>query len=404
MAEIKPFRAWLYAEKLSSHLSDLVTPPYDVINEAQRKAFESRHCDNSVRICLCEDPSDPNRYEKMAKIWREWKEQGVVEQYPQPSLYVIEESFRSEGLARTRIGFVSLLKVSPYEEKQVLPHEWTLARPKADRLALLQTMKTESSQIFFCYEDEALTLETYFKNELSKVAPYFSFEDDNGVSRRFWPVSDPQIIEQLQETLRKSPVLIADGHHRYETALKFRELTGHTYVQGYFTNLDAPGFGIRAIHRLISLDRSLESDLRRSFSIEDWSEKVTPDALTAWKQNHPNQLGLLYVTNRSVKLLSRPVDSAISSEVFALQHLIFEKLLGWDLQKISKGTIHFEHETEAFLKTLSSLEKGIGFFLPPTDLKLVLKLARAGERMPQKSTFFFPKLASGLVNYDLNDF
>jgi uncharacterized protein (DUF1015 family) len=406
MPKIFPYQALLYSKHLRRELDRLLSPPYDVISPEGFLELIKLHPYQSVRLALTEDPNDPERYEKMRKLCSSWKSEKALEIFPNKAFYLIEDSYREDGKDFKRIGFIALLEVSPFEKKEVLPHEHTLLGPKKDRLELLRTMRAEVSQIFLCYKDPSLALEKIYEDK-SKLDPLLSALDSTGVGRRVWAIDERPQIDRLQILLAQTPALIADGHHRYETALAFSSEC--KFAQVYFTNLCTPGFSIHPIHRLFSLPKSLTSmafveRLRARFECREWTEEVSVDALLREKKKGGLKLFLCLHEGNKNFLLSQKRASLEDAEIFSIHRDIFEAILGWNVKELAKGTIQYEHKTSDFFSRLHNLENGVGLFLPPTDLDLVMSLAEKGERMPQKSTFFFPKLASGLINFDLDEY
>jgi uncharacterized protein (DUF1015 family) len=408
MANVLPFKAFLYNKKLRGEIKNLVSPPYDVISPKQQAELKARHENNSVKLCLVEDAQDSNRYQKMKALYQDWKEKSVLTQNESPSFYLIEDTFEAAGEKKTRIGFVGLLQTCEIEDKVVLPHEHTLKGPKVDRLALLKTMGAEFSQIFLSYKDPQLTVENIYEKK-KNATPDFEIEDDLNIHRRMWLISDSAETAAMTKMFQDKELLIADGHHRYETAIAFKNEDGterSKYVQCYFMNLDSPGFSIQPIHRLFSLPENMSHEdfkakLSESFDLSEYSEELSFQELE--KNKSDDEINFICSMGDKNYLLKRKKKSPDDAEIFSLQHDIFEKLLGWDISKLSKGVIRFEHTNEEYKDTLKSLPRGVGFYLPATDLNLVMKLAKEGKRMPQKSTFFYPKLASGLVIYELGN-
>lgn len=406
MASIKAFRAWLYNRKYQDRIGEFISPPYDVIKEHEHKAMLEKNPLNSVALCLVDNPDDPERYRKMAARFEEWKFQQVLEPQPQPAIYLIEENFERLGQPAVRIGFVALLRTSPFEEKIVFPHERTLSGPKQDRLALLEEMRAEFSQIFMNYEDDTMILEKIHEG-LKKTPPYFEFTDENGHLKKMWVVSSEADISSLVNCMENTELLIADGHHRYETALHYATLSqaeDHQWVQVYFTNTKNPQFSILPIHRLADLPDSMtkaefETKLNEKFTVDRLSE------LPLQIETQAEKIQLIVSLDAGEHLLiSKEKESEDDAEVFSLQKDIFEGIYGLKPDQITKGRIYFEHERQAYLNSLSASKNRIGFYLPPTDMDLILRVVHKGQRMPQKSTFFYPKLSSGLVNYQYGYF
>lgn len=410
MAEIRGFKAHLYSENLHNEMQDLISPPYDVIHEEGRQGLIQKNKFNSVQICL----KAPNQtYQDMKNIFEKWKSEKVLEQHPRDALYLIEERFLLNDKEITRIGFIGLLKTSDFSEKKVLPHENTLSGPKKDRFELLENLRAEASQVFFCYDDPDQLIEGIY-NDLKQTSPRVSIEDPSGVSRKLWVLDQPQILKKIKEHFSNKKLLIADGHHRYETALSFSKTHPEIesqYVQAYFTNRLSPNFEILAIHRICSLpenwtDETFLKALAKRFQVE--ALEKTESSLTEFVESHknPERIGFLLVSKNLQKsfFVSRKKETENDAEIFSLQKEIFEPLFQWTSADIAKEKLSFEHDEKMFLERIKKTRNGIGFLLPPTDLDLVMKIVETGERMPQKSTFFYPKIASGLVIYELGSF
>lgn len=409
MPTIIPFRALTYSTKYQNELEKVIAPPYDVISPDGLAALRNRHSYNAVKLSLVDDPNDPDRYLKMKERFNDWKSKGVFEQSPGPAFYLIEEDFKVGGEQKTRVGFVALMEVSPFAEKKVLPHEFTLAGPKKDRLELLTQMGAELSQVFLCYKDSGLVLEK-IHSELKNTKPFLSSPEVDHVARNVWKISEPAQCQELIGLLSKQSVLIADGHHRYETSVHFREIDGtgkSKYVQVYFTNLESPGFAIQPIHRLFSLPKEITAEafiekMRKNFSVEE-VKNIAPDLLGQKTRRGEASFFIKLAESSKTFLVSRKKISDEDAEIFIIQKNIFEEILNWDVATVPYGVLKYEHELGEFEKSLSKLPQGVGIFLPPTNLDLVMKRALRGERMPQKSTYFYPKIASGLINYELGN-
>lgn len=410
MPEVKAFRAWMYKTENPSELDELVSPPYDVISENERQKMLERNPHNSVRLSL-KDPEATSPYEDMAETFKVWKKTGVLQQFPKEALYLVEEKYKSQSEEHIRIGFVGLLKTSEFSDKQVLPHEYTLKGPKKDRMELLKTMRAELSQIFFVYDDPQRLIDSIYE-EKQASEPLLQATDAAGVARRVWAIDKTEDIQKLCQSFETKPVLIADGHHRYETALEFSRQNSERasqYVQSYFLNAQSPGFQIRPIHRIASLPESMATSdflerVREEFSIEESSLEQLRKLAANELSRDQIRMGMI-VLEPSTKywILSRKKRSEEDAEIFSLQKDVFERLMGWDISKISeKSVVNYHHEIDGLMELIHKEPAKIGFVLPPTDLTLIRELAERGERMPQKSSFFFPKIASGLIIYDLD--
>jgi uncharacterized protein (DUF1015 family) len=343
----------------------------------------------------------------MSATYKEWKQSEVLTQERVPAYYFIKDEFLANGTPATRFGFVGLLELQEFGKGKVFPHEFTLAGPKKDRLALLEEMGAESSQIFFCYRDPQLTIESIFKS-LSAETPRYQGIDSSGVKRSLWTISDPATIQSIESALSDCDFLIADGHHRYETALEYRRLhpgESSRFVQAYFTNSLSPGFAILPIHRLFRLPtgvttESLIEDLKkRGYEIESANER----SLSSLTTTTPNSLSFGFSDQggtRKWKISikkSKNTDTAIAR----VQKDLFEAICRWTPEELKKGIVTYENTDEKFLEVLQSDSQKVGVYLPACTYDEIMNVVKSGDRMPQKSTFFAPKLASGLVIYDL---
>lgn len=406
MSQINTFRAFLYHPANPSEWPELLSPPYDVIKEEDRKQMIKRNPHNSVRLCLVEDPNDSHRYEKMNNFYQSWKSENLLQQQERPAFYLIEDRFQQDSNEKVRIGFVGLLEIVDFEKKKVLPHEHTLAGPKKDRLELLKTMGAELSQIYMVYDDPDLALESVHK-KLKATTPVVDCQDSTGVHRRMWCVENKEDIDSIKAAVEKSQLLIADGHHRYETALFYsKEFPSEKtkYVQTYFSNRRNPAFSILPIHRLFQIPTEWNSErilnqLKTKYQIE--TVTVLPDEIVPLQDEV--KFVISFREDSTHWILSRKKSSETDAEIFSIQTDIFEGVFGWDISKISKGLIEFEHTKNDYLKTLNDIKNSMGIYLPSTNMDLIMQVVNEGRRMPQKSTFFYPKLASGLVIYELGN-
>jgi uncharacterized protein (DUF1015 family) len=410
MTKLRGFKAYIYSEKLQPQMKDLISPPYDVIHETDRQELIKKNPLNSVQICL---KGPGQTYTDIKALFEDWKEKKILDLTPRDSLYLIEERFSLNAKEITRIGFVGLLKVSDFADKMILPHENTLSGPKKDRLELLETLRAEASQVFFCYDDPDQLIEKIY-NDLKFSSPRVSIQDPESVSRKVWVIDQPQLLKNIENHFSKKKLLIADGHHRYETALAFSKAhpeKNNQYVQGYFTNRLSPQFEILAIHRICSLPETLTDEtfltaLQTKFQIEAISPKEAALSQALLNRKRSDAVGFILCSKNLGKSfwISRKKQSSRDAEIFALQKDVFHDLFQWTSADIAKEKLKFEHDESIFLDRLSKQDRGIGFYLPPTDLDLVMEVVSTGERMPQKSTFFYPKIASGLLFYELGAF
>ena len=431
MADILPFRALRY-DLGRVAASQVVTQPYDKITPAMQDRYYAASPYNLVRIILGRreegDNSASNVYTRAATFGREWRKQGVLKRDPAPSIYGYSQTFQSpSGASSERRGFIALGRVEDYSAKVVFRHERTLAKPKADRLDLLRATRVHYEQLFLLYEDSGeidslLTPET---------APTIEVADEYGVAHRVWQVSDPVLIARIQEKMRRQKLVIADGHHRYETALNFRNecraakgkpdpQAPYEYVMMTFVNLNDPGLLILPTHRVVhSLDSFSAGDFfnatRTFFATEEIDSGIDGARATELlRQRGRAGTALLAVTANRAFLLHSPKPAAsqfmggLSARQQALDIVRLHKCLLEGVLKLSEESIrnqqnlsYLREASEAVLQVRQG-NANIAFLMNPCRVQQVRDVAFAGEVMPQKSTDFYPKLLSGLAAYALD--
>jgi len=404
MAEVIPFRAFHYADALKKELPRLVCPPYDVISSEERKRLAARHKTNFVRVELPAG-SAGSKYDLAAKIWKSWVAAGVLDRDGIPSFYLYEAAFRSPrtGKKLVRRGFFGALKTVPWGQG-VYPHEKTLPTHKADRLNLFKSVHVQTSPIQCLFDDRSGKAQRLI-DRAAKAKPWVDYTDA-GVRHRVWRLRDESTVAPLRAILRRAPVMIADGHHRYETSLNFSRwaksqwgakspLSG--YVMTYFSPVDEPGLEIHPTHRAVGWDK------RRFVNLEKWG-KLTPvkglKALAPLMEGKDGK-GLavgLYHDGKFYRYEITKTPPALKGTPSA--KLVVACLHAGPLFGLGKEDFAFSQKPEAVVRAAKA-QQGWGFFLAPTDLRQVIQIATAGQVMPPKSTYFFPKIPSGLLAHSL---
>ena len=348
MPVVKPFRAVRYDERLAGPLESLVAPPFDVISPEERARYRERSPYNVVHLTLPDDEREA------ARLWREWQDEGVLTRDEKPALWWLEQEYVGpDGIARRRDGFVAALRVEPYETRVILPHERTHAGPKEGRLRLLRATRTQLEPIFLLW-DGTIALDGVGEPDLEA--------EEGGVAARLWRL-DADFGDALTEELEDAQLLIADGHHRYETALAFHEEDGSdesAWLLAVIVPTDQEGLTIFPTHRVAQS-----------------------------------------VDGVSGEPIDRPDDEALPGLVLYRRGR-YELLHGegLDVQVVDRlapqGVTYTPNASEA----VAAVDRGdaeAAFLLRPTRIEDVWEIARRGEVMPQKSTFFYPKLTSGLL-------
>ena len=440
MADVHPFRAFRYDPQQVSP-SQVVTQPYDKITPALQERYYAASPHNLVRIILGrrEQNDNPanNVYSRAAAHFREWREQGVLRQDSQPSIYLYSQRFTlpNSSTEMERRGFIALGRVEDYAAGVVFRHEQTLAKPKADRLDLLRATRAHFGQIFMLYEDSG-QIESLLTTDAN---PDIEVTDEHGVVHRVWQVSDPAVIKSLQSTMSNKKLIIADGHHRYETALAYRNQrrtsalsttvlpdpasSPSEFVMMTFVDMNSPALVILPTHRLVhSLPSFSEEAFRNSarafFDVDEIDASLdAPRAMATLRESGRCGTTILAATAKRAFLLHHPNPN--TPEVFGgfslrqqaldvvqLHKCLLEKILSLSEESIrnQQNISYMRDPAEALAKVRNreSSHANIAFLLNPCRMGQVRDIAFAGEVMPQKSTDFYPKLLSGLTVYALD--
>lgn len=415
MVTVKPFRGVRYnLEK--ALLKNVVSPPYDVISEEEKEAYKTKSPYNVVKLIL---PEGEEKYVNASKIYNQWKSERVLIKDETPSYYVYEQEYQYEGKKYVRTGFIGLLKLEKFGTGKVFPHEKTLAGPKKDRFELMKACKANFSQIFGLYMDKENELEKVFSNA-KKDMPVASAVDDEGVKNTLWIIQEQDIVDKISRFMSNKSIFIADGHHRYETALNLRdffrkqnndspdEVRPYDFVMMMFVNFYDEGLKIFPTHRVVDLDESSDENgllkkLKNYFDMEMLEESNYRNFLK--RDNHCNIVmlmddkyyGLSVKDDNYEKLhpIYRKVDTYI------LQELIFKGVLGISEERLlNKEGITFV-QSEEEVKKIVRKKKAVGFIMNGIPIDVVREISESGNVMPQKSTYFYPKLQTGLVFNDI---
>ncbi len=413
MGRIIPFRGILYnREKVKG--SEVAAPPYDVISPEMKEELYSLSPYNAVRIDFGKDSDtdteDENRYTRAARFYEDWISEGILIRSERPTYYAYRMDYLWKGSTMSLTGFFGLLKLAELGYG-IYPHEDTHSKPKYDRLALLERVGANTSPIYSLYSSP----EKKASKALAKATsdePYMQAEDPDGVVHSFWPIEDEAIVKAITEDVDGRDIFIADGHHRYETALDYQKATRkkttgagadepYDYVLMFFANIHDEGIAILPTHRMITLDNSdkLFEKVEKYFDVED----LPPDTdLLDAIEGSTHTFGLYYKGGFSI-LKHRGgglegLNPAIKDlDVVVLHEVIFDKLLGatdWG----------YEMDVRKAVAMVDSGRYDAAFFLNPTAVTDIEKVALGSARMPPKSTYFYPKVRTGFVLNSLSSF
>ena len=410
MPETQPLQALRYSLERTGGLQDVVAPPYDVIDADQRIVLQARSPYNVVAIDLPEGGDD--RYERAAELLRQWRGEGVIVRDEQPALWTLEQDYTGpDGKQRTRRGFFARVRVEEYGAGRVRPHERTHPGPREDRLRLTRATRTNLSPIFSLYSDPGGTA----WSALSQAAPWAETTDDDGTINRLGRVQDAVAIETVTASLHNSELLIADGHHRYETARVYADEIGgegpHRYVLMCLVALQDPGLTVFPTHRLVkglsqAEQEALANTLRSKFDIE----RLQSTTELAPGPGDGVRIGYIDSQFRQPFMLSLKDDSIADAALpdhappyRRLDTAVFEALILKGPLKMSDHDIDelnglgYARNFDQALELVQTAAYDAAFFMAPTPIERVQEVAAAGESMPPKSTYFFPKVPTGLV-------
>jgi uncharacterized protein (DUF1015 family) len=413
MAEIQPLRALRYEPAVAGALQDVIAPPYDVIDAEQRAALVARSPYNVVRVDLPEDPGGGDVYAHAAQLLEQWQADGAVVRDDEPAIWILRQSYTGpDGRALTRQGFLARVRVTDYGAGRIRPHERTHPGPKEDRLRLTRATQANLSPIFSLYSDpqqrawQALA-------PFTAGPPWGEATDDEGTRNELWRVTDADAIAAVQDALADAELLIADGHHRYETARAYAEEIGgegdHRYVLMCLVALQDPGLTIFPTHRLVkdttpAQQEALARTLRADFEIEQ------ADELAPGPDGGPLSLGYIDAHFRTPYRLTlrdqQTADRALADHTAPYRRLdaaVLEALLLKGPLELTDDDISHLHRF-GYARTAQQarelVESGafdLAFVLRATPVQQVVEVAESGESMPPKSTYFFPKLPTGLL-------
>jgi uncharacterized protein (DUF1015 family) len=429
MADVQAFRAFRYDLGRVGALGDVIAPPYDVIGPDLQETLYERSPYNVIRLILgkenAADTEADNRYTRTARTLKGWQQDDILVQDSARSLYVYHQDFEVEGRRYTRKGFMARVRLEKFGSGRIYPHEETMAGPKADRLKLFRATAMNLSQIFGLFPDPDSSVQAALDAAVGRSLPLEAV-DHLGVVNKLWPVTDHQVVSAVTGLMGPKPVFIADGHHRYETALKYleeKQQTGEVkgpaaaanFVLMMLVSMQDPGLVILPTHRLVSNVGDMNADRLKTLLGPHFKLEIVGTgpaaARQAWARIESEgsqdllafgtvadgtwQLGRFVRPEAMAELAAEHSASWRSLAVAVLQRLVLDKQLG---SKASLGYVHLLHEvTDA----VAAKQCQLAVLVPPARMDHVEQIAGNLEKMPPKSTYFYPKLLSGLVFHSL---
>jgi len=416
MAEIKPIRALRYTDKAGS-ISLNVCPPYDIISDEERAALIKGSPYNLVRL---EKPEGEDKYAAASDLLETWLEKGIIARDEEECIFVYGEDFEVKGERFSLKGIICLCKLYPFSEGVVLPHENTLSKAKADRFELMKSTLCNFSSIYGLYVDEEAEITSVVKAAAAR-APEQCFTDDEGVTHTLWRIDDSAETAKIIRAMASKQIFIADGHHRYETAVKFKEYLEEKgeceglrdYVLMTLVDMDNDGLVIFPTHRLIHSmpvnKEELLSKLEADFVIEEHEDIKTVESVLA--EYADNKAYALYTGGNGFTLLvlkNEPADKddgGLSAlDVSVLHDMVLENCLGIDKENMAaQRNLRYTRDIDEAVESVRKGESSAAFILNPTKVGEIKSVSLSGGKMPQKSTYFYPKLKTGLVMNTIKD-
>ena len=401
MAEIKPFKAIRYSKE---DITNFICPPYDVISDAEKEKLKALSPYNIIYVELSDPNGKKNKYKNAAEIFHGWVSDGALKRDSKPAYYFYEQIFEDHGIKMTRRGFFAALKLeNPHSAKgAVKPHEKTLAKPKADRLSLLKAVKANISPIFGLYDDDKRVTVDICR-QISKRKPSSVAKDKDGVFHKLWVVEDEEIVKEITKFLSNKKMFIADGHHRYETAWnysqekkekdkKYSPDKDYNYILTYLCPMEDPGISIWPTHRLIAEPKCLEENIACYFDVH-------PSKDFARLSEKEVQPIMVFKEGKYRVLTIKKEDflkKAMPDKCKEYRNLAVSALHNVLIPNVDAAEYTYvKDDKEAVI--LAKRTGKIAILVPATPIQSLKAISLNNEMMPQKSTYFYPKLASGIV-------
>ena len=420
MVDIKPFKAIRYTEK-AGNPANLITQPYDKIDSALQREYYEKSAYNYCRLIL---PRENNKYEAAQQRIHEWLNEGILCKDEEPAIFVSRQSFRLNGKTCTRTGLIAALRLYPYSESVVFPHEVTYSEPKTDRLNMLRAVQKDLEPVFLIYSDpENVTVD--FFGEVTETKPIVEVDDSFGVKHAVWRVTDLQSLKLVQQAMEGKKLVITDGHHRYESAVAYRdemrkkgswtEDSAFNFHMCYMVPVQDEGLVILPTHRLLreyELTNRVLQALSDLFTVSEIAPTV--EALESFLKTHIEEHAFcIYDGSKAYSLLLKDEEKASELvnascpkeacllDVVILRDVVFKHIMKLGELKMDENILYAESTRNA-LKKVASGQAKLAFLVNPINAETVWQIAQKNWRLPEKSTDFYPKPVSGLTMMDIS--
>jgi len=391
MANLKGFKGLRYNDEKISKISDVIAPPYDVINKKQQEELLNQSQHNVVHIDFNDGIGD-EKYLNAGKIFKEWLNENILLQEDKEAIYPYLQEFMYKSKSYTRLGFIALVEVSEFSKKVVLPHEQTFSGPKEDRYKLMKACKANLSPIFGVYDNSDEIVDNILRNFIDQNSPVIKGESKDGVTNTVWKIDDEKKINQIIESFKPKEILIADGHHRYETSLNYYKDfpdDKNKYTMFYLAGSNQEGLLINPTHRILQNVKQpnlLIDQIKKDFDCENYKEEINEDFL------NPDEFFAISKEANIIlkcKIKEENRDKFYSMSVYGVQEFIIDKF-----KDNYNGLDFFKSFNDA---NDSILENSLGLILPKFVPPDIMKVVLNDDKMPQKSTYFYPKVATGVL-------
>ena len=418
MVEFRPFSGVLYNKEFAQDLALVVSQPYDKISPAMQENYYKKSPYNIIRIEKNKAEIENNSYKTSKHYLDEWMKKGILKPLPRKAFFYLEQTFDFFGEKLTRKALIGMGKLYDYKENVVYPHEQTLKGPKQDRLELIRATHINLGQIFMLYNDPENTMNSWLEQDTSKEL-YADFVDDENIRQKIYLIKDASLINKIEQLLEDKKLYIADGHHRYETALAYsREQQNAGYCMMSLINVYDKALRILPTHRLIKNVfkynfNEILAELEKTFIIKKISLPEDLSQIHQLIKDLPKHSFIYYaadnadtlyqITLREGMFSDQITESLKELDVYILHQAILDKIMGITREDLANNTyVDYKRDPIGTIKAVKNNDYSQCFLLKPTDVESVIKVAEDKQTMPQKSTDFFPKLLTGYVIADLN--
>jgi len=420
LVDIRPFRAIRYTRKAGDP-KNLITQPYDKIDLALQREYYKNSAYNYCRLIL---PMEDNKYEIAQQRIQKWLSECILSKDEEPAVFVSKQNFQLSGKAYSRTGLIAAMRLYSYDKSTVFPHEVTYKEPKADRLNMLRAVQKDLEPVFLIYSDpEKVTID--FFAEITKTKPTLEVESSFGVKHAIWRVTDSQKLKLMQKAMENKKLVITDGHHRYESALAYRDEklkngkwtqdTAFNFHMCYMVPVQDEGLVVLPTHRLLR-ECELTDDTLKALNLFFTISEITPtvEALEGFLKSHSEEYAfVIYDGSKAYGLLLRdekPVLELVNAscpkeacllDVVILQDVVFKHVMKVGELKMDEDLLYAE-STRSALEKVNSGQAKLAFLVDPIKPEMVWQIAQKGWRLPEKSTDFYPKPVSGLTMMDIS--